>query len=168
MSKTTAFLSIPLLVVLLATCPFSEGTLDRAGIEQRTVSTAALNSEVRGFLAQEIAAHFGDIKTMKLPPDRVFNALTVGEFSWESFARALAAQADLGGSTTIAGKDSARAIAEMGLYESRGREGISAALFDARVAPLRHRSLEERSLAEHKRCRAEGVAGPSRFRTVLR
>lgn len=70
-------------------------------------------------MAREIAAHFGNIKSLDPPPDRVFNGLTVGDFSWGSFARALAAQADLGGTRTIAGKDTARAIAEMGLYESR-------------------------------------------------
>src|SRR5687768_1273716 len=85
----------------------------------KVVSRAELMSDIDGFLAKEVAAHFGDIKGLNPPPERVFNALAVGEFSWGSFARALAAQADLGGSRTIAGKDTARAIAEMGLYESR-------------------------------------------------
>lgn len=85
------------------------------------VSTAALKAEVRDFMAREIAAHFADIKTLDPPPDRVVGGLTVGEFSWGSFARALAAQADIGGTRTIAGKDTARAVAEMGLIE--GRQG---------------------------------------------
>ncbi|HQZ94900.1 MAG TPA: hypothetical protein PLP21_01205 [Pyrinomonadaceae bacterium] len=85
----------------------------------QTVKTAELKAEGREFLAREIAAHFGDIKSLQSPPDRVFNALTVGDFSWGSFARALAAQADVGGSRIIAGKDTARAIAEIGLIESR-------------------------------------------------
>ncbi len=110
----------------------------QAGSNRPTVSSAALHSEVKGFLAKEIAAHFGDIKTLSPPPERVFNALTVGEFSWGSFARALAAQADLGGNRTIAGKDTARAIAEMGLIESRqGGKAFAAALFDACLATLR-------------------------------
>ena len=83
------------------------------------VSSNALATETKEFLAKEVAAHFGNIETLQPPPDRVFNALTVGDFSWGSFARALAAQADIGGNRTIAGKDTARAIAEMGLYESR-------------------------------------------------
>lgn len=87
--------------------------------DRPAVSTAALGSEVSNFLAKEVAAHFGNIKTFDPPPDRVFNALTVGEFSWGSFARALAAQADIGGNRTIAGKDTARAIADIGLIESR-------------------------------------------------
>lgn len=83
------------------------------------IATQQLKTEIRDFTAREIAAHFANIKTMNPPPERVFNALTVGDFSWGSFARALAVQADVGGDNMIAGKDTARAIAEMGLYESR-------------------------------------------------
>src|SRR5687768_3717754 len=74
------------------------------------VSSSELTNEINEFMASEIAAHYGNIKTLMPPPDRVFNALTVGEFSWGSFARALAARAGLGGNRTIAGKDTARAI----------------------------------------------------------
>lgn len=84
-----------------------------------SVSAAELNTEIKTFTAKEIAIHFADIQTLNPPPDRVMGALTIGEFSWGSFARALAAQADIGGSQTIAGKDTARAIAEMGLIEAR-------------------------------------------------
>ncbi len=108
------------LVFALVWCVcFQNLTFAQTNQPPTTVSTAALKSEVREFTAREIAAHFGNIKTLTPPPDRVFNALTVGEFSWGSFARALAAQADVGGSQTIAGKDTARAIAEIGLIEAR-------------------------------------------------
>lgn len=100
------------------------------------ISTKVLDAEVRDFMAKEIAAHFGNIKTLDPPPDRVFNALTVGEFSWGSFARALAAQADLGGNRTIARKDTARAIAEIGLIEGR-RGGKAFAQLYSTLA-LRH------------------------------
>ena len=100
------------------------------------VSTAALKAEVRDFMAREIAAHFENIKTFQPPPDRVFGGLTVGEFSWGSFARALAAQADIGGSRTIAGKDTARAVAEMGLIE--GRQGGKAFAQLYSTLALRH------------------------------
>lgn len=83
------------------------------------IKTADLKAEIDAFLAKEIAAHFSEIKTLDPPPDRVFQALTVGEFSWGSFARALAAQSDIGGDRMIAGKDTARAIAEIGLIEER-------------------------------------------------
>jgi hypothetical protein len=100
------------------------------------VSTAALKAEVRDFMAREIAAHFENIKTFLPPPDRVFGGLTVGEFSWGSFARALAAQADIGGNRTIAGKDTARAVAEMGLIE--GRQGGKAFAQLYSTLALRH------------------------------
>ncbi|MGH9821132.1 MAG: hypothetical protein ACRD43_13285, partial [Pyrinomonadaceae bacterium] len=59
------------------------------------------------------------VKTLNPPPDRVLGALTTGEFSWGSFARTLAAQAEYSGNKSIAGKDSARWVAEIGLIESR-------------------------------------------------
>ncbi len=83
------------------------------------IKVADLRSSGRDFLAREIEAHFGEIKTLSPPPQRVFGALTVGDFSWGSFARALAAEADVSGKRQIAGKDTARAIAEIGLIESR-------------------------------------------------
>src|SRR5690349_13162023 len=65
------------------------------------IQTSVLKSEIKDFLATEIAAHFGDIKSLNPPPDRVFGALTTGEFSWGSYMRALAAQAELSGNRTI-------------------------------------------------------------------
>ena len=62
--------------------------------------------------------------------------VTVGEFSWGSFARALAAQADVGGTETIAGKDTARAIAEIGLIEARKGGKAFAQLYS--TLALRH------------------------------
>src|SRR5215207_2733685 len=108
-----------LVCVLVWGAAFQNQALSQTKQTPQGTTTAALKAEVREFMAREIAAHFADIKTLSPPPDRVFNALTVGEFSWGSFARALAAQADIGGSQTIAGKDSARAVAEIGLIEAR-------------------------------------------------
>lgn len=105
--------------MLLANAGFSATRSARNARVPEPISTQKLNAEIGDFLAREIAAHFVDIKSLSPPPDRVVGALTVGDFSWGSFARALAAQADIGKSRTIAGKDTARAIAEMGLIESR-------------------------------------------------
>ncbi len=102
----------------------------------KSVSTAALKSEVQEFMQREIAAHFADIKMLDPPPERVVGALTVGEFSWGSFMRALAAQADVGGNRTIAGKDTARAIAEMGLIEARAGSKAFSQLYS--TLALRH------------------------------
>ena len=108
-------------LALTFSCLISTGlaAFGQGDAARKTISTAALNSEVRDFLAKEMAAHFADIKTLDPPPDHVFAAETTGDFSWGSFARALAAQADIGGNRTIASKDTARAIAEIGLIEAR-------------------------------------------------
>jgi hypothetical protein len=131
------------------------------------VSTAALKAEVREFTAREIAAHFGSIKTLTPPPERVFNALTVGDFSWGSFARALAAQANIGGSQAIAGKDSARAVAEIGLIEAR-KGGKSFAQLYSTLA-LRHygtdlsKNAVWQSLSEAEKKEWTELLDPARF-----
>ena len=131
------------------------------------ISTRSLQEEVNEFAAREIAAHFGNIKTMNPPPERVFNALTVGEFSWGSFARALAAQADLGGNRTIAGKDTARAVAEMGLYESRQGGKAFSQLYS--TLALRHygtdlsKNLVWQSMNESERQEWRSLLDPARF-----
>lgn len=112
-------LTIVSLVTLLSAQDGVIAARRRSATSPARVATQQLATDVRDFTAREIAAHFANIKTLNPPPDRVFNALTVGDFSWGSFARALAVQADVGGTKTIAGKDTARAIAEMGLHESR-------------------------------------------------
>ncbi|NOT48327.1 MAG: hypothetical protein HOP17_11330, partial [Acidobacteria bacterium] len=135
--------------------------------ERVTVSTTALDSEVKDFLAKEIASHFGNIKSLSPPPDRVFNALTVGEFSWGSFARALAAQADVGGTRTIADKDTARAIAEIGLIESRQGGKAFAQLYS--TLALRHygtdlsKNAVWQSMTEAERKEWHDLLDPARF-----
>lgn len=100
------------------------------------VSTAALRSEVRDFMAKEVAAHFGAIGSLTPPPDRVNGSITTGEYTWGSFMRVVAAQTEIGGSRTIAGRDTARSIAEMGLYEARKGGKAFSQLYAAQA--LRH------------------------------
>jgi len=134
------------------------------------ISTTELNSEIREFTAKEIAAHFADIKTLNPPPDRVFNALTVGEFSWGSFARALAAQADIGGNKTIAGKDTARAIAEIGLIEARNGGKAFSQLYS--TLALRHygtdlsKNAVWQSMTEAEKKEWHALLDPARFYDV--
>ena len=118
----------------VAICILSQGQI--LGQSDKPVVTAEIKAEGRDFFAREIAAHFANINSLQPPPDRVFSAVTVGDFSWGSFARALAAQADVGGNRTIAGKDTARAVAEIGLIESR-KGGKSFAQLYSTLA-LRH------------------------------
>ena len=135
-----------------------------------SISTAALKVEGKDFTAREIVAHFADIKTLNPPPERVFGALTVGEFSWGSFMRALAAQADIGGSRTIAGKDTARAIGEMGLIEARNGGKAFAQLYSALA--LRHygtdlsKNAVWQSLSEAERKEWNALLDPTRIYDV--
>lgn len=134
---------------------------------QKSISTAEIKAEIKDFSAKEIAAHFGNIKTLNPPPDKVFNALTVGDFSWGSFARALAAQADVGGNTTIAGKDTARAIAEIGLIEARKGGKAFAQLYS--TLALRHygtdlsKNAVWQSLSESEKKEWFELLDPARF-----
>jgi len=135
-----------------------------------SISTAALKSEVKNFTAREIAAHFGDIKTLNPPPERVFSALIVGEFSWGSFMRALAAQSDIGGNRRIAGKDTARAIGEMGLIEARNGGKAFSQLYAALA--LRHygtdlsKNAVWQSLSESERKEWNSLLDPTRIYDV--
>ena len=135
-----------------------------------------LDTEVRDFTAREIAAHFANIKDLDPPPRRVFNALTIGDFSWGSFARALAAQAELGGDRMIAGKDTARSVAEIGLHEAR-QGGKSFSQLYSTLA-LRHygtdlsKNAVWQSMTESERREWHSLLDPTRFydakkRTVI-
>lgn len=170
--KALANLKFPLiLMVILGIClhiqTFAQTKKSQSEMLETVVSTAALKSEIKDFTAREIATHFADIKTLNLPPDRVMNALTIGEFSWGSFARALAAQADIGGSQTIAGKDTARAIAEMGLIEARHGGKAFAQLYS--TLALRHygtglsKNAVWQSLSEAEKKEWNALLDPARF-----
>src|SRR5262245_6242179 len=124
-------LTIRVLILALAGILVSKSATAQNITPKDQVSERTLNEEIRAFTAREIAAHFGEIKSMNPPPERVFNALTTGDFSWGSYARTLAAEADIGGNRTIAGKNTARAVAEMGLYESRKGGKTFAQLYSA-------------------------------------
>jgi len=145
----------------------SVGIIAQPSAGRPMVASAAIRSEINDFLAKEVALHFANIKTLTPPPDRVFNALTVGEFSWGSYARALAAQADIGGNKTIAGKDTARAIAEMGLYESRQGGKAFSQLYS--TLALRHygtdlsKNAVWQSMHESERKEWHSLLDPARF-----
>ena len=84
------------------------------------VSTQQFSSEVRSFLGREIAAHVADVRSLDPSQERVVGALTTGEFSWGTFMRALASYSALSGERTVAGKDVAKLIGQIGLIESKG------------------------------------------------
>lgn len=82
-----------------------------------TIPTSQLTAEIDGFLKREMAAHIADIKT--LPQERVVTALTTGEFSWGTFLRSAAVCAALSGDKTIASRDVAPFLGQVGLIEAR-------------------------------------------------
>jgi len=94
-------------------------TAPRATPDDSTVATSALDTEIRTFLQSELTAHLKPINSLDPPPARVNGALTTGEFSWGTFMRSLAAYGQLSGTTTLADKDLARTIGEIGLLEVR-------------------------------------------------
>src|SRR4029079_10875475 len=79
----------------------------------------ALTSEIDQFLVREATAHFGGITTLDPPPERVLGARTVGEFSWGTFMRALAAIAQHAKAPRLADRDAAPWVGRMGLIEAR-------------------------------------------------
>jgi hypothetical protein len=88
-----------------------------AATEPATIQTADLDRQICDFLAREVTAHVADITSLDPPPDRVVGALTTGEFSWGTFLRTLAAYSDLAKTQTVAGRQVAPMIGQMGLIE---------------------------------------------------
>ena len=131
------------------------------------ISSLDLTKEISDFSAREIAAHFENIKSLNPPPERVFGALTTGDFSWGSYARTLAAAADISGSQMIAGKDTARAVAEIGLIEARQGGKTFAQLYSAEAllhygADLNKNAVWQ-SMTDSERKEWHSLLDPSRF-----
>lgn len=91
--------------------------LSAASAVAGSVSTAALDADVKAFLTRELAAHVADIHTFDPPPARIVGAQTTGEFSWGTFGRAVAAYGQLTGTDKIGNRDVARTSADIGLLE---------------------------------------------------
>src|SRR6266536_2000659 len=140
--------------------PFlSQGTM--------TVRTADLRQEVNDFHARELAAHIDNIKMLQPPPDRVVGALTVGEFSWGTFMRAVAAYADTTGQRELAGRDLAKWVGQIGLIEAKGGGKAFSQLYAALA--LRHfgRDLKTnplwQSLTPEEQTAWRSLLNPERF-----
>ncbi len=83
------------------------------------VAIGDLDRDVRAFLSREMAAHLADIHQLNPPQTRVVGALTTGEYTWGTFMRALAVYGELSGASTLAGRDIARQLGDIGLVEFR-------------------------------------------------
>src|SRR5438552_1574726 len=85
----------------------------------KALDARALTTEIDQFLLQEGTSHFAAIPSLDPPPDRVLGARTVGEFSWGTFMRALAAIAQHANAQTLADRDVPQWVGRMGLIEAR-------------------------------------------------
>ena len=140
---------------LLAPPAGAAGRQKAASNEGAVVDAAALGKEVKEFLSAEVAAHLADIKSLEPSPDRVLGAGSTGEYTWGTWARALAAYAEMSGERTLAGRDIAREVGRVGLLEERLHSTRFSQLYC--VLALRHfgRDLERnavwQSLTEEER-----------------
>jgi hypothetical protein len=108
---------VVVIALALAVCLGPRSGVRAVDDPPRTV--AALAAEIDQFLLREVTAHFAAIPTLDPPPERVLNAKTVGEFSWGTFMRALAAESQHAGARRLADRDVAQWIGRMGLIEAR-------------------------------------------------
>src|SRR6267143_7277103 len=106
-----------LLVLLLLLVNAASPQTQTAGAS--TVRTEDLDSEVRSFLAKEMAAHLSNIPSYDPAPEKVFAAATTGEYTWGSFMNAVGAYAELSGNRVLAGRELARETGQIGLLEYR-------------------------------------------------
>src|SRR5215204_248326 len=131
------------------------------------VDAAALRDEVKDFLGAELAAHLADIKSLDPPPRNVLGAGSSGEYTWGTWARSLAAYAEMSGERTLAGRDLAREVGRVGLLEERLGSTRFSQLYC--VLALRHfgRDLERnavwRSLSEEERAQWRKLLDVSAF-----
>lgn len=136
MLRERTFSRLSTLVVLASVWVAAFPLPAQTAVPPVTISVADLRSEVRDFLAKEVAVHFDAIKSFASPPDRVNGSVTTGEYTWGSFMRVVAAQSDVTSNPVIDGRDVARPIAEMGLYEARKGAKAFSQLYAAEA--LRH------------------------------
>jgi hypothetical protein len=91
----------------------------------------ALATDIDQFLLREVTTHFAAIPTLDPLPDRVLAAKTIGEFSWGTFMRALAAESQHAGAARLADRDVAQWIGRMGLIEARAGSKAFSQLYAA-------------------------------------
>lgn len=131
------------------------------------VSTEQFGRDVSEFLGKELSAHLSEIKTPGSPQERVEGALTLGEFSWGTFARALASYSALTGNRALAGRDLPQAIGKIGLIEARGGGKAFAQMYAAIALRSFGKDLGDnplwQSLTPQEQAEWRGLLDPARF-----
>lgn len=162
-----ASLLIFLTCSLLASPAGAAGRRQASSDQGAAVDAAALGREVEGFLAAELAAHLADIKSLDPPPRGVLGSGSSGEYTWGTWARALAAYAEMSGARRLAGRDLARTVGEVGLLEYRLKSTRFSQLYC--VLALRHfgrdlgRNAVWQSLNEEERAQWRKLLDVSAF-----
>jgi hypothetical protein len=131
------------------------------------VEIASLNAEVDAFFDREVPAHLAQIPLDGPLPDRVFGALTTGEFSWGTYVRSLAAFAETRKTRLVGGRDIVPLIARVGVIESAKGSKAFSQLYAALA--LRHFGKDLKtnavwqSLSDSERASWKDLLDPSRF-----
>ena len=114
-----------------------------------------------------MAAHLKAIGQLAPPPERVYGAGATGEYTWGTFMRAVAVYAESSRQRTLAGRDLARLVAEVGLLEQRLKGARFSQLYAAQA--LRHFGLDLntnpvwQSMTEPERALWRELLDPRRF-----
>ena len=132
-----------------------------------TVTTRSLKADVDGFFDREIPAHLSQIPAEGPLPDRVYSAITTGEFSWGTFVRAVAAYSETRHTRMIGGRDVLPLIGRVGVIESAKGSKAFAQLYAALAlrhfgADLSQNALWQ-SLSESDRTAWNALLDPTRF-----
>lgn len=83
------------------------------------VETSSFDKEVVDFFTRELTAHLNQIKSYDPAPDKVFAAVTTGEYTWGSFMNSVGAVAALTERSKLGDHDLAREVGQIGLLEYR-------------------------------------------------
>lgn len=124
-------------ILLLLPQFLSATNAQTGGPTKSTAAGSALDrDDVTGFLTAEIAAHLSDIKSYNPAPDKVLGAGATGEYTWGTFMNAIGAYAALSGERSLAGRNLAREVGQIGLLEYRLKSTRFSQMYG--VLALRH------------------------------
>ena len=121
-------------------------TASPRAIDDAALDPRALTAEIDHFLLGEATAHFAAIPTLNPPPERVLGARTVGEFSWGTFMRALAAIAQHARAPALADRDVPQWVGRMGLIEARAGSKAFSQMYAALALQHYGENLDENAI----------------------
>ncbi len=167
MQKTKRLVAGPIALTLATVLFVHCDSFTQTQSDAPQIQASALNQQIRDFLQREVTAHVDDIRALDPPPDRVLGALTIGEFSWGTFMRALGAYSEFAGTRTIANHDIPQMIGKMAQIELSHGGKTWAQLYAAMALEsfgkdLNHNALWQ-SLSSEERATYVALLDPARF-----